>query len=49
MPTLNITTERLLTGEAADLLTLQRKPYGSTLCVVLFGRRLIVDLISVGR
>ena len=38
--------ESLLEGEIADFVTYKPKFYGSTLCVTVFRRRLIVDFIK---
>lgn len=42
---LSTAIEPLLTGELADRFTLTREPYGWSLALVAFGRRLIVDVI----
>jgi hypothetical protein len=39
-------TESLLTGELADRLSITPQPYGRTVCLVAFGRRIIVDFIG---
>jgi hypothetical protein len=42
---LSTAIETLLSGEHADRFTLSREPYGWSLALVAFGRRLIVDVI----
>jgi hypothetical protein len=42
---LSTAIETLVTGEQADHFTLTREPYGWSLALVAFGRRLIVDAI----
>jgi hypothetical protein len=42
---LSTAIETLLTGERADRITLSREPYGWSLQLVAFGRRLIVDAV----
>lgn len=39
-------SERLLSGENSKRVEFVAKPYGHTLCVCLFGRRLVVDIIT---
>ena len=46
MPRLDLATERLLSGEIADPLTIRRKHYGATVCAALLGRRFILDLVK---
>ena len=43
---LSLAIERLIPAERASLLTHTRERYGRSLAFALFGRRLIVDLIS---
>lgn len=43
---LQLATERLLSGEIADRLSIRRQQYGFTVCLAGFGHRLIVDLVT---
>jgi hypothetical protein len=42
---LSTAVETLISGEQADHFTLTLEPYGWSLALVAFGRRLIVDVI----
>ena len=43
---LSTAVESLLPGELADRVTVSRTAYGSCVELVLFGRRLIVDVVK---
>lgn len=43
---LQFATERLLSGEIADRISIRRQHYGFTVCLAGFGHRVIVDLVT---